>query len=238
MREREGERLLPWSNGQATDRVLAPAESFLDIFRNLFRVFFLPMGLILISAEWLGRMGAGVSLTLFPIIGVQEMGYDSEVYSFWMSTSYAISAFIGLFFGPLIDKYGAKPLLMLGFVLSALSMLVFGLATSFWESNAFVLLILLWFNTATQIIFVGIIAGFMMICWKQVAATQFSIYMSLSNLGRSVGAAFYGMIAADLTSVEAVFLIAGFYVLAALLLTAFDITKHKEHMSKIEGAET
>ena len=117
-------------------------------------------------------------------------------------------------------------------------MLVFGLATKFWESNAFVLLILLWFNTATQIIFVGIIAGFMMICWNQVAATQFSIYMSLSNLGRSVGAAFYGMIAADLTSVESVFLIAGFYVLAALLLTAFDINKHKEHMSKLEGAET
>ena len=233
VREREGERLLPWTDGIAAKRLHMPAESFLKIFKDLFKVFFLPMSLVLISAEWIGRMGAGVSVTIFPLIGVQELGYGSEVYSFWMSTVYLVSAFVGLFFGPLIDKYGVNPLPMFGFVLSTLSMVFFGVATGLWDNGAFALTILLVFNIATQILFVGIIAGFMMICWNQVAATQFSIYMSMSNLGRSAGAAVYAAFATDITLVDAVFLVAGFYALACVVLTFFDMDKHRERLRQL-----
>ena len=233
VREREGEKLLPWTEGQATVREAQPSESFVEIFKNLFKVFFLPMSLILVTAEWLARMGAGVGLTIFPIIGVQDLGYPSEVYAFWMSVTSAISAFIGLFFGPLIDKYGVKPLLVLGFSLGSLGLLVFALATQLWESDVFIVTVLLWYSIVGQMLFVAVIAGFMMICWNQVAATQFAVYMSLANLARSVGAAFYGFFAADLSMVESVYLMLGFYVLATIVVLFFNIDKHKARMSKL-----
>ncbi len=233
VREREGERLLPWTAGQATQRETQPVKSFAEILKNLFKVLLLPMSLILVAAEWLGRMGAGVGLAVFPLLGVHQLGYPSEVYSFWMSTSYAIAAFIGLFFGPLVDKYGAKPLLVLGFALSAMGLAAFAIANQLWESDEFVLTMLLWYFTTTQILFIGVIAGFMMICWNQVAATQFAVYMSLANLARSVGAAFFGLIATDLSLVESVYLMAGFYVLAAFIMLFFNLDKHKQRMAHL-----
>ena len=40
VREREGERLMPWTAGAATPRTFAVSESFTGIFRDLIRVIF------------------------------------------------------------------------------------------------------------------------------------------------------------------------------------------------------
>jgi len=236
VREREGERLMPWSPGEATPRALSPAASFREIFRDLIRVVFLPMSLILTAAEFCARMGAGISLTIAPLIAVQDLGYTAPQYAYWSGIASAVGAVIGLGFGPLVDRYGAKPLLMAGLLVVIFSLLVFVLAPPLRPSDTFVVTLYLIYQIGIQMMFVAVIAGFMIMCWTQVAATQFSIYMSLANLARSVGAAIYGVVAAHIANVDAIYMIIGFNALAVVLLLFFDLESHKSRMASLQSA--
>jgi PAT family beta-lactamase induction signal transducer AmpG len=83
-------------------------------------------------------------------------------------------------------------------------------------------------------LFVAVIAMFMGICWTKVAATQFAIYMSLANLGRSAGAGLFALIAADISTIDALYLMAGLSLVAAILLTRFDHEKHNRRLEALE----
>ena len=139
VRERQGERMLPWSVGKPSERLVTPPESVRSVFTDLIRVFFLPMGLILIAAEFISRMGAGVTLTVAPLVAVQEIGYAAEDYASWYGLMGGASALLGLAFGPLVDRYGAKPILMLGFGLAVATSLLFAAARPLWDVPAFVI---------------------------------------------------------------------------------------------------
>jgi len=234
VRERPGERTFPWSSGQATPRPMPPAGSFKVIFSDLIRVFFLPMSLILTAAEFLSRMGAAVALTVFPLIAVQDLGFSSDKFALWISMASAASALVGIVFGPLVDRYGAKYLLLSGMVLSLISVLVFALSEPLWQSSSFVATSLFLTQLAGQMAFVAAIAGFMTICWTKIAATQFAVYMSLANLARSVGAGLYALLAVHLSNVDALYLIVGLNAAAVGLLLFLDLEGHKariDHMN-------
>lgn len=237
VRERAGERFLPWTSGQSTTRTIPPATSFAAIAKDLTRVLFLPMSLILTAAQFVSQMGAGVILTIAPVMAVQELGYTAEQYAFWISMASAIGAFVGILFGPLVDRHGARKLLFLGFSGTALAVVTLAMAQSLWSSHTFILALLLMAQIAGQIVFVAVIAGFMTLCWTKVAATQFAIYMSLANLAKSVGAGLYGLVAAQLTSIDALYLVAGLNVLAFLLVWVFDQADHSARINAL-NAET
>lgn len=234
VRERQGERLLPWTAGSATPREYLVSESFAGIFRDLFRVLFLPMSLVLVGVEFLHRVSAGVAISIYPIIAVQELGYSSAQYSYWLGILGGISAGVGLAFGPFIDRFGAPRLLMVGFVLSIVALLGFALAEPYWDSTGVVLTGLIFQQTASQLIFVAVIASYMGICSPAVAATQFAVYMSLSNLSRSMGAGLFAFIAADTSSVQAIYIMAGLHIVGALLLTRFSMSAHRTRLEAVQ----
>jgi len=86
-----------------------------------------------------------------------------------------------------------------------------------------------------QVFFVAMIATFMGICWSKVAATQFAVYMSLANLGRSASAGLFAALAASVSSVDALYLMAGLYAGAALLLWFFNPEQHGARMAKLQS---
>lgn len=235
VRERPGERLLPWTHGIAAPRSIKPAASFGAILRDLMTVIFLPMSLVLTGAEFLSRMGAGITLTIFPLVAVQDLGFSSEQYAFAISTASALSAVVGILFGPLIDRYGVKYLLITGLLITILTTVMFALAEPFWREATFISGALFLSQLAAQMAFVAAIAGFMTICWTKVAATQFSIYMSLANLARSVGAGLYALIAIHLTNLEALYIVAGLNLLAVLLLLSLNLEEHKKHINRLNA---
>ena len=146
----------------------------------------------------------------------------------------AASALVGIVFGPLVDRYGAKYLLLSGMVLSLISVLVFALSEPLWQSSSFVATSLFLTQLAGQMAFVAAIAGFMTICWTKIAATQFAVYMSLANLARSVGAGLYALLAVHLSNVDALYLIVGLNAAAVGLLLFLDLEGHKariDHMN-------
>ena len=234
-RERTGERMLPWTPGKASVRIHEPAQSFLAIFKDLGRVVFLPMSLLLVGVEFVSRAAAGISVSVLPVIAVQDLGYSSVQYAYWFGLTGGISAVVGLFIGPVIDRVGATKILMGALIASAVTVITFGLATAWWSVDAWVVGMLALGQILSQALFVSIIATFMGICWSKVAATQFAIYMSLANLGRSTGAGLFALIATDISATDALFLIAGLFAVAAVMLTMYD---HDKHTALIETLDS
>ena len=234
-REREGERLLPWTKGEASLTLSQPDQSFLVIFKDLIRVLLLPMSLLLVGVELIARGAAGIYITILPIISVQELGYSPAQYSYWYGLMGGMAAVVGILFGPIIDRYGAASLLRWGLVGIALSSVLFALATPLWGNDTFVITMLGVSLILSQVFFVAMIAIFMGICWAKVAATQFAIYMSLANLGRSLGAGLFAFIAADLSAIESIYLMSGLLTVAALLLTAFNPARHAARIDALES---
>jgi PAT family beta-lactamase induction signal transducer AmpG len=120
---------------------------------------------------------------------------------------------------------------------------LFALTTTMWGSHTFIAGMLVVGQIFGQVFFVAVIAIFMGMCWAKVAATQFAIYMSLANLGRSVGAGLFAIIANDLNSVQSLYLITGLFIVAAMLLTLFNSQQHAERLEALdpvdlEAAET
>ena len=73
----------------------------------------------------------------------------------------------------------------------------------------------------------------MNLCWTKVAATQFAIYMSLSNLSRTLGSFLFGFIAERL-GFAAEFLLMGVLLAAAAgMLLFFNPETHERHMANV-----
>lgn len=237
VRERSGERLLPWTAGIAAPRKVLPPGSFADIFRSLITVLLLPMSLVLVAVELLARASAGIYVSLLPVLAVQELGYSSEAYANWFGLTGAISAFLGILIGPVIDRYGAARLLSLSLLGSAATALTFALCLGLWSEDSFVMTCLMVSQIFSQGFFVSMIAIFMGICWTRVAATQFAVYMSLANLSRSLGAGVYALLATDLGTVGMLMLMVGVLVSASVLLRLFDAEGHEARLAALDAGE-
>jgi PAT family beta-lactamase induction signal transducer AmpG len=235
-REREGERLLPWTSGEAAPEKRKSADSFLAIFKDLIRVLFLPMSLLLVGVEILSRAAAGIYVSILPVVAVQELGYSAAQYAYWFGAMGGTAAVVGIFFGPLIDRHGAAKLLLVGLWGSAAITLLFALAIPLWSSDSFVITMLAASQILAQVFFISMIAMFMGVCWAKVAATQFAIYMSLANLGRSAGAGIFALIATDMSSTESMYLMAGLLALAGLLLRMFDAKAHRASIDALDAS--
>jgi PAT family beta-lactamase induction signal transducer AmpG len=233
-RERPGERLVPWSPGAAAERDVPRETTFLGIFRGLFGVLFLPMSLLLMLTESLGRVRDGVAISVLPVVATQTLGYSAELYSSFQGAMGIAVAVAGLAVGPLIDRFGAKRLYLVGLGVSAFAALVVALGESWWSYDAFAISAWIALSLASQIVFVSFIACAMAICWPRVAASQFAIYMSLSNLARSAGAAAFATVA-DGMSVSAQFLLMSVLsILAFTVLLFFRFEHQRERIERLE----
>ncbi len=235
-RERGGERLLPWSEGVAVERAAAQIPSFRVIFRDLLRALLLPMSLLLIAVEFFSRMSSGVYVSLLPVLAVQDLGYSAEAYANMFGLTGGVAAFVGILFGPMIDRFGVQRLLTIALLGLAVLTLSFALSVGLWGQLGYVLSMLAVVQLFSQGFFVAMIAIFMGICWSRVSATQFAIYMSLANLSRSLGAALYAGLAAQLGAEGILYVMAFLYAAGAALLTRFDAERHEAELAALDEA--
>jgi PAT family beta-lactamase induction signal transducer AmpG len=234
-RERLGERLLPWSEGQAVARKVAPERDFKSIFGKLLKVLFLPMSILLTLTEMMNRFRDGVAMSVFPALAVQELDYSLEVYTQFIGVAGFLAATIGIVFGPMIDRYGAKRLIMVGLGGAVAVSFAFAATEALWSIAGYI--VAMWFlaGVFSQILFIGLISQYMNICWAPVAATQFAIYMSLANLARSMGAGLFALVAAQLSYVQDFLLMGTLLLLAGASLWRFDLESHQRHLDALDA---
>ena len=190
IREREGERRLPWSAGKAhPNSQLNQIEAWWPLLKRAFRALFSPYSLLLIPIL-LGRSIPYGSLDTFnPVLFTQTVGWELDEWtSFYATLTFVGGIFALLLGGWIVEKLGVERAILGASIFGVALMLVMGSTQSMWGngwySAGFVVL-----NDAAFLFYsIAMIPLCMRLCSPAVAATQFTIFMAIGNFGRPIGA--------------------------------------------------
>jgi len=231
LRERPGERLLPWTPGHASARSAALQEKrWGTIFRDLLVTLALPMSVLLVLVKFGDRVAAGLLGAAMPVMTTQELGYAQTFYPQWNAASGIVAALFGVLVAPLVDRFGARRALVWGLVFKILLVLGAAMLAAYWARPTVMIGIIIATGLGGQLLTIATIALFMHLCTPRVAATQFAVYMALSNLALSAGSALLGPFDAWLDFRQLFFAVAAIDVVALSLLRWFDLERHQQRL--------
>ncbi len=236
LRERPGEKLMPWGPGEASPNHDTSNRRIAQIGTDIFRVLVLPMSLLLMLVEFLNRFRDGIAIGVFPVFGVQQIGLSDVQYAdfnFWMTLGAAV---FGALLGSSIDRFGARRFLLIALVGAAFCHVVVGSLETLWTNMEFMATLAVINAAFGQLVFVTTIAIFMTICWRKVSATQFAIYMAMANLSRSIGSWVFAGVdeSLDLGYRETFFVMAALLAVSAMLLTRFNAPSHIDRIERLD----
>jgi len=236
LRERPGEKILPWTKGSASAiNLTMQLESWSQIFKSLIKVFFLPGSLLMGIAFFFIQMGFGLIHTLLPVFTIQAVGWTDQEYAHVFSLTSIVAGFLGMFAGgALADLFGKRRMMSVYLVSMILLMVAMASLKIYWSSAFLVTGFISAYITLWVFLSVAVFATGMELCWKRVAATQFTLYMAISNLGKAVGSGLLGPIH-NVMSWE--YVILSFSGFAIVMLVLIQFLRLKTHLDRIEILE-
>ena len=217
MLERPGEKRFPWSKGQAQDGG-SDVRSFALVMKDLYRAFasittsaFLLFGLMHV-------IGWGIVEIATKSLFINKLGWDYTQVSHVSGLAVFPEILGALLGGYMADRFGRRLVMTIGFSGYGLMAVIFGSCPNLWNTS--------WFAAGYLFLNPGILAmgavGFlsmgMRLSWTQSAATMFTIYMTVSNIGHVVGNAAAGLPERLDLSYQDTFWIAGLTMFLPLLL--------------------
>jgi PAT family beta-lactamase induction signal transducer AmpG len=217
-KERRGERRLPWSAGDAMSE-RREGSSFKSLMKGLNAVLWTRVSMILMAIMVFDGFIGGYGHALMPIAAINLFGFTTPEWSQLVAVMGLAGAAAALVLGPMIDRFGAKKMLVLTISLVAVHAFLLAETQYLWENTTYVRAMLAAWVLLGPVTMVCMIALAMTICSGTTSATQFAIYMSLANLGSSAGSKTYGLIAEQTSYVEAYLLLGA--VTAAMIAIIF-----------------
>lgn len=218
-RERDGERRMPWGEGAAHERNL---KIQLEAWLPLLKSTFLSISK-LVSILWVPVLfGRGILYGGFtgatPLIGANYAGWDtSEISSLTASAGLLAGVLCMTLGGWLGDRFGAKRIAIVWLILGIAMCTFMYLGTALWSNSAFFMAFVYFWIPLDMLLTVACLPISMRLCDPKVAATQFTIYMAISNFGISFGAFMLGRTDA-MGGLSSIFLVVGGGMLIALTL--------------------
>ena len=233
LRERPGEKLLPWTPGTiSADTAALQMNSLAKIFKSLFSVLKLPESILLSLVLFVTLTALGFMRTIFPIFTIQELGWSNKDYSeVYASTSLAGGILGMLAGGLLLEKFGKIRMISVYLILLILLTTFMAFSKSLWHSSFFTTGYIALFNLLFVFIAIGLFATGMQFCWRRISALQFTLYMALYNLGTTAGAALIGPLRKHL---DWGYTILSFSVMATLALVLIQFVHIKNHLHRLE----
>ncbi len=236
LRERPGEKLLPWTNGRVSKSSGAiQLHSWKEVFKSLFKVFFLPVSLIMGIAAFSFSVGRGLIDTVLPVFTVQHLGWVDTHYSQIFATANLISGILGMIIGGfLIDYFGKVKMISIYLVILILLVASMSFLRTYWQSEVFITAFIICFYTLVTFTTIAIFASAMQLCWKRISVTQFTLYMAVSNLGLAAGAAIMGQLKGFL---DWEYVILGYIFFAATMLILMRFINFEKHQKRVDELE-
>lgn len=224
LRERPGERLAPWSRGDAS--ILArerQLHSWLAVLREVLAAMIRPRSLLLSAGVFIAFISHGIETALGSVFAVQQLGWTQERYGALVSASNLIGGLFGLLLsGVIADALKPHRALALSLLLIALFAGAMAAGPAVWSAPRVFEAFILVYGALFVLLSVSVYAEAMAASRPQVAATQFALFMAVLNLGTSFGAARFAGIqpqagygAAFLVSAAASLLAIPFFLAAA-----------------------
>ncbi|MEC8933459.1 MAG: MFS transporter, partial [Candidatus Latescibacterota bacterium] len=193
-REHRGERLLPWSPGKASELTKGlQLESFKEIVRSLKKVVLLPVSLVAGLVFFAYNLIRGFLDALMPVLTVQEMGWAHTDFSEFSAMVGSVAGIMGMVIGGiLVEHVGRRRTIGIGVMILAGGSVAMALLAAEWSQRLPAQTFIGAYHVIDTLVSISFLATMMAISWKKVAATQFSLYMAIANMGLSGGAALMG----------------------------------------------
>lgn len=236
LREHPGEKIMPWTAGKASETVVSlQLHSFKSIFKNLFKVFFLPVSLVMGIAAFNSAIGEGLMDAILPVFTVQQLGWSNEDYSRIFAAANLIAGGTGMFIGgALADFFGKIRMMTIYLGCLALIVGVFAYLNHLWANEELIIGFIIMFYILHTFNTIAIFATAMKLCSKRIAATQFTLYMAVSNLGLAAGSGMMGLLK-NMVSWEYVLVTYIPFALTALSLIRFlNFDKHQVRLDELD----
>lgn len=189
VRERPGERLLPWSGGQPCQRNLdLQVGALWPIVRTVFVALSNRRLLLLLPALTLASLAPGILLGLQPMFAAAMLGWQKDAYSSWVSQAQLLAGLpAAVLFGFAAARLGARR----AFILCALTMAAFALAMlglrGSWSNPGLFIGAIFLTEILRAMRFVTAGSLCIRLCTPAIAATQFAVFMAILNLGQVLG---------------------------------------------------
>jgi PAT family beta-lactamase induction signal transducer AmpG len=236
LRERAGEKILPWTSGAASaETAVMQLTSWKVIGKSVYSVFTLRNSLLFAVLAFFTQGACNYIDTLLPIFTVQELGWTDRAYSQFYATASLIGGIGGMVIGGiLIDKFGKIRMLNIYFFLLISFTAGFAFFKMYWVNRWFVCSFMIAYQVLYVFSTIGVFATAMQCCWKKVSATQFTLYMTISNVGRIAGAKAIGPIKGHLNWQYTLLAFAGMIAVAWILIRLIRINQHVEKVNELE----
>ena len=243
MLERPGEKRFPWSRRQVSndgepDSDSAPSNvrSLRLVMSDLFRAFASVTTVAFFLFGLIHNLGWGIVEVSTKTLCTQELDWDFTDVSKLAAMAVTLEIVAALLGGYLADRFGRRLVMTIGVIGYGVLAITFGSCPGLWNTT--------WFTAGYLFLSPGILAlgavGFlsmgMRLAWTKSAATMFTIYMTVSNVGHVVGNWLVRLrdpTQLDL-SYEVTFQIAGVLTLVPLLLL---LVVKPEDVDRLKEAE-
>lgn len=240
LKERPGEKLLPWTKGTASPETQKmQLESFAIIFNSLFNVLSLRNSLLLAILLFIAQGAYNFISTLLPIFTVQALGWTNQSYSNFFAIASLIGGIGGMLIGGfLIQQFGKIRMMNIYFLLFIVITIGLAFLKMYWTANWLICSFMILFQLLFVFACIGIFAISMECCWKKVSASQFTLYMTIGNLGRIAGAKIIGPIKENFGWEYTILMFAVFIALAWISLQFLNIKQHVNRLEELAFNDT
>jgi PAT family beta-lactamase induction signal transducer AmpG len=210
-------------------------DSFAKIFKSLFKVFVLPSSLWMALAFFLFNICIGLTDALLPVFTIQEINWTNAQYSNLFSSVSLASGFLGMVAGgALADLFGKRRMIIVYLLALFAVFAAMAFMKSYWQSETFVTGFMGGYYVLYTFITIASFAIGMELCWCRVSATQFTLYMAISNMGRAFGAYLLGPLKQNFPW-EEVILAAGLFAVGSLFFVI--LLRLKKHVTRLDCIE-
>lgn len=236
LRERAGEKLLPWTTGEAAQQNKnIQLTGWTIIFKSLYRVFSLRNSLLLAVLMFLMQCAYNYVATLLPIFTVQALGWTDQAYSKSFATASLIGGIGGMLIGGvLVDKFGKVRMLNIYYLTLIVLTMLFVFMKSTWVNTTIIFSYMVIYQIMYVFTCIGLFAISMQCCWKKVSASQFTIYMTIGNMGRIVGAKLIGPMKLSYSWETTILLFSGILLIGLIALQFLHINNHLKHVENLD----
>ena len=242
LREREGERLFPWSpiknlKKTTTPAVEAATASASALFISFRKAFSLPSTRLAAALALVIMVGQHVISIVSKLLFTQEHDWSMEDYSKLIGGGYFFAlggSFLG---GFMADRFTAKRTAGTATVVLGIVWIAFSTFEQHWDNRPLVACFIFAEQFSIGIMTVSLFSIFMSVSWPVIAGTQFTAYMALLNVSGTAGTKLAGEMG-NSPDYSMIYLGAGIAQIIFLLLIRFiDVEETRRELGEIDYPE-
>lgn len=236
LRERPGEKLLPWSGGTADPAVVQTRpETWGDILLTLRKSFLLRNSLLASVCFMLNGFVIGLKDAQAPLFTIQQLGWTNEGHANIVAAANLGGALAAMVLaGLLADRFGKVRVITVYLLLMSACWAVLATSSARWADAGYITTMLWAIQCIETFCTVAVFATAMTLCMQRVAATQFTLYMVCTNLGITAGGAMLGPLRSVLEWPGMFLLCAGVLLSATVLFQFMRLRVHTHALARLE----